>query len=114
MKISSLFNIRRRSPLGSRSSEWAQPSPRAFAILEFGKGFVIPVKAPFTQDVERAAKHMHFNGLHRARVVSCCAEQSARAPRSKFKIVKLLPLRAVTFPRAANRNVQNKRRNQNG
>ncbi len=62
MKIGSLFNIRRRS----RSSEWAQPSPRAFAILEFGKGFVIPVKAPFTQDAESAAKHMHFNGLCRA------------------------------------------------
>ncbi len=57
MKIGFLFNIRRRSPLGSRSSEWAQPSPRAFAILEFGKRFVIPVKAPFTQDVESAAKH---------------------------------------------------------
>ncbi len=72
MKIGSLFNIRRCSPLGSRSSEWAQPSPRAFAILEFGKGFVIPVKAPFTQDAESAAKV------------------------------------------AANKNVQNKRRNQNG
>ncbi len=79
MKIGFLFNIRQRSPLGSRSSEWAQPSPRAFAIFEFGKGFVIPVKAPFTQDAESAAKHIHFNGLRRARAVSCCAEQSARA-----------------------------------
>ncbi len=32
MKIGFLFNIRRRSPLGSHSSEWAQPSPCAFAI----------------------------------------------------------------------------------
>ncbi len=32
MKIGFLFNICRLSPLGSRSSEWAQPSPRAFAI----------------------------------------------------------------------------------
>ncbi len=32
MKIGFLFNIRQRSALGSRSSEWAQPSPRVFAI----------------------------------------------------------------------------------
>ncbi len=95
MKIGSLFNICRRSPLGSRSSEWAQPSPRAFAILEFGKGFVIPVKAPFTQDAESAAKHMHFNGLRRELRAAVKVQNSS------------------TFS-AANRNVQNKRRNQNG
>ncbi len=30
LKIGFLFNIRRRSSLSSRSSEWAQPSPHAF------------------------------------------------------------------------------------
>ncbi len=77
-------------------------------------------KAAFTQNAENAAlrcamKPIHFNGLRRARAVRCCAERSARAaertsgelartPWSKFKIVQILPLRAVTFPRAANRD----------
>ncbi len=60
-------------------------------------------------------KRIHFNGLRRTRAVRCSANQSAReaertsgelarAPQSNFKIVKLLPLRSVTFPRAANGN----------
>ncbi len=60
-------------------------------------------------------KPIHFNGLRRARAVRYSANQSAReaertsgelarAPQSKFKIVKVLPLCSVTFPRAANRN----------
>ncbi len=82
MKIGSLFNIRRRSPLGSRSSEWAQPSPRAFAILEFGKGFVIPVKAPFTQDAESAAKHTFISMVCAARGRWVAAPNKAHAQRS--------------------------------
>ncbi len=35
MKIGFLFNIRRCSPLGSRSSEWAQPSHYMFAKLPY-------------------------------------------------------------------------------
>ncbi len=35
LKIGFLFNIRRRSSLSSRSSEWAQPSPHAFVKLPY-------------------------------------------------------------------------------
>ncbi len=62
--------------------------PPAFAILEFGKDFVIPVKAPFTQDAESAAKHIHFNGLRRARAVNCCAAErtSCELARAAVKV----------------------------
>ncbi len=35
MKTGFLFNIRRRSPLDSCNSEWAQPSPRVFSKLPY-------------------------------------------------------------------------------
>ncbi len=35
MRIGFLFNTRRCSPLGSRSSEWAEPSPHVFSKLPY-------------------------------------------------------------------------------